>query len=297
MKTKVFKFGGASNKKEVLQDPIFVKMLQKEASNNTLFTVSALEGVTRLLRLIFDSKIERLNKEFKDLIIHLSVNEFDRIHKDLIDSMFSGVEKHKVNIKFEEVKDSLISDLNGYKKDDSEEQFYASLVKHGELASSSIFNSYLCSIGIESELLDARDFLTTDSNFKEAKILEVNPALKKIFPRKTGVRVIQGFIARDSQGHDTVLGFDGSDLSASYFAVELGALLTYWKNVDGFYQKDPSLFPSQKDVRRRMSISEYEELPTHPIRLDSVKHAVENGIVVHMRSFLHPKGVDARIYA
>ena len=113
---------------------------------------------------------------------------------------------------------------------------------------------------------------------------------------KTGTFVTQGFIAKDAQGRDTVLGFDGSDLSAASLAVELGALLSYWKNVDGFYKKDPLLFPNQKDVRHRMPISEYKKLPTHPIRLDAVLLAVANGIVVHMRSFLHPNGMEARIY-
>src|SRR3546814_5741131 len=58
--------------------------------------------------------------------------------------------------------------------------------------------------------------------------------------RSRGNVVVTGFVARDAQGRDTMLGRNDSDYSAAIFARSFdGGALTIWTDVDGVLPADP----------------------------------------------------------
>jgi len=300
MEIKVWKFGGSFLKGSIMLS--FREIIFKEAKNGNqiLFVVSAIEGITRLLRLIFEAKTEKLNEDFKDLVVRLSLDEFRRIHVELILNLFSSEKAKKAKTDFLTTFHDLGDYINFYEKGDNEEAFYASVLKFGELASSGIFSSYLDCLGVSKLLFDARGYVVTSDSFKNAEIKSIDPLLEELFLLKYECLVTQGFIGKNLKGEDTVLGFDGSDLSAAYLAGLLkdngrNVSLTYWKNVSGFYKKDPSIYLNEEVFRYKMKFDEYALLPSHPIRLDAVRHAIEKGITVRMANFLVSNGIHAKI--
>lgn len=272
----------------------FFQRLTKNGSQ-VLFVVSAVRGVTRLLRLMVETTIGRHSndKELKDLIISLALENFHKIHSDLITGLFVGEEANKVKIDFEKIFLDLKRCLDAYKAEDNEDKFYAQVLKFGELSSSMIFHNYLCSIGVSSTLFDARDYIITTGNHKDA-VIDHTISFRELF-FKENVSVTQGFIGRNSHGEDTVLGFDGSDLSATHFALTWGQSVTFWKDTK-LLKEDPFLNPGA-EVVTNMSNDEFQKLPTHPIRPDAVDSAIRNGLEVRMKCFLCPDDYEARIYA
>jgi len=303
MKIHILKLGGASCNKETFSLLRKIILREEKKDNFVLVVVSALEGVTRQLNSLFEVIVGLSSKdeELKKLLISLILKRFQEVHSKFISELFQGENFFKVIIDFEKIFLELKKTLNDFKKEGDEDRFYAELVKYGEICSSMLLSSFLSSFGHGSFLFDVRDYIFTDKNYRQARVLNTDISFINLFSSKSRVLVTQGFIGRNN-GQTTTLGFDGSDLSAAVLAVAASlskrgkVLLEYWKNVDGFYKKDPLLFPNQKNIRRRMSLSEYRKLPTHPIRLDSVEYAIKNGLVVNMRSFkIYSKGM-AKIY-
>ena len=281
----------------------------KKETDKNLFVVSAMKGITRLLRLIFIVKTEiKIDDDLKNLMISLSMNDFKKSHLELINGLFVSDLKDKAILDFEEiVKDleSLISMYDGNVKAD-EDKFYASILKFGELASSDILNNYLNSIKIENIYFDARDFVTTDDNFREAKILDINTDFDKFF-LESNILITQGFIAKNKDREDTVVGFDGSDYSASKFGNSLiknvssknvSVDITFWKDVDGVYTENPT---KNKDAKliKEMTRSEYienvKQNGTFVVRPDSISDLDEN-IAVSIRSFFNLENIGTSIY-
>lgn len=293
METKIWKFGGAFFTPENFSNFREIFKKEKTEGNRVLFIISAMAGVTRLLRSIFEIKTGLVEGS-----ISLELEKFQKIHVEFIVKLFAEdvIIANKVENKFKEIFYSLLECFHSDTKISSESILYASLLKYGELSSSMIFNSYLCSIGIDSKLFDARDYVLTDCNHKESKIIKVDSSFLILF-FEAQFLVTQGFIGKDSYGNDSVLGFDGSDLSAAFFAGEVKGnevSLTFWKDVKGFSNENPKSNP-KAEIFYRMLYSKYSKLATHPIRLDAVKYALEKGIDVNMQCFLFPNHIKASI--
>jgi aspartate kinase len=97
--------------------------------------------------------------------------------------------------------------------------------------------------GINTQWLDVRNFIKTNSNYRDA---EVNWELtqqniSKNVRRKT-LNITQGFLGSDYNNFTTTLGREGSDY-CSYFAYCLNAeSVTIWKDVPGVMNADPRYF-------------------------------------------------------
>jgi len=148
-------------------------------------------------------------------------------------------------------------------------------------------------------LLDVRKYLTTTSVYEGASLLKLDNSFLAPLSN-TEAAVVQGFIGLNKEGEDTNLGYDGSDLSAAYFlggVIDAGAIssLTYWKDVNKFYLEDPFNNPNAKSFYK-MPFSQYEKLPSFPIRLDAVRYAISKGVNVNMGYLSNPNGRKAVIY-
>lgn len=156
--------------------------------------------------------------------------------------------------------------------------------------------------GLTSESLDARELLQAVEQ-PEASVARrylqaecetaPDPSLQKTLARLTAdVVITQGFIASNAYGDTVLLGWGGSDTSASYFAVKIGAeRVELWKNVPGFFTTDPALVPSAR-LLRSLDYHEAEEMTragaevVHPRAIGPLRKA---GISLEIRSIVDPE--------
>lgn len=127
----------------------------------------------------------------------------------------------------------------------------ADIVAHGELLSSSLGAAFLeTNLDVKTEWKDARKVLTAvddaPKNVNEYFLNAVchsrpDTALAKEWSEQADVILSQGFIASNANGQTVLLGREGSDTSAAYFASILSAKsLQIWTDVDGIYSCDPN---------------------------------------------------------
>ena len=187
---KVYKFGGASvkdaNAVRNLKD-----ILEKENRNEIMLVISAMGKTT--------NAIEKTLAEFRKNNGHLEINALSEIieyHENIMTELFEGNTSHPVF----ETMTNLFLDLylclkeTGYDYDYQ----YDNTVSFGEMLSTTLISAYLNECGIKNELLDAREYIITDHNFRAA-----NPEwddcrlrIQKLNDNHDGTMYItQGFIA------------------------------------------------------------------------------------------------------
>lgn len=291
--TQVYKCGGKFFVPNIIQS-FFEELGSNIKSHRTVFIISAMAGITRLLRLIFIIKTEvKIDEELKILMISLCLNEFKRTHSELIFKLFSDSDRGGVMDTFESLFNNLESSINAYKQENNKDEFYASLLQFGELASSQILSRYMSNVGIENKWFDAREYVVTDDNYREAEILDIKESFKDFFTDDK-VLMSQGFIGRNKAGENTVVGFDGSDYSAGCFANSLTkdsdkVTITFWKDVDGVYEENPVKNPEAKlikEMSRKDYIYNTQKNNSFVVRPDSISNLNQN-IEVHIRSFIN----------
>jgi diaminopimelate decarboxylase/aspartate kinase len=132
----------------------------------------------------------------------------------------------------------------------------AAVLCTGELLASAIGVAYLRQQGMKALWIDAREVLRSDNRMQRSptqKYLsatcehDADSVLQHRLQDCGAIILTQGFIARDSAGDTILLGREGSDTSAAYFAAMLQARrLEIWKDVPGMFSADPRLVPSAR---------------------------------------------------
>lgn len=132
----------------------------------------------------------------------------------------------------------------------------AAALSMGELMASTIGAAYLERQGLRVHWMDARNILRCDHRMKRSPTqrylsatceYDADPELQRSLNDVADVVVTQGFIARDEAGDTILLGREGSDTSAAYFAAKLQARrLEIWKDVPGMFSADPKRLPSAR---------------------------------------------------
>lgn len=126
----------------------------------------------------------------------------------------------------------------------------------GELMATTLGAAYLNASGIACEWRDARQLLISEErsgcsvgqNYLAATCsYAADPDLCRSLSTSGKVVLTQGFIAGNARGETVLLGREGSDTSAAYFAARLQARrLEIWTDVPGMYTADPKLVPSAR---------------------------------------------------
>ena len=220
---KIFKFGGAS-----IQDAEGVKnitrILQSEGIENTLVVISAMGKNTNAFEDVIDAYYYKTDKLSEKLGI---VEDF---HKNLMKGLFD-----KNDTIYKEI-DILLGELSWFLARNTSQRFnyvYDQIICFGELLSTKIVSAYLTKIGIENNWFDVRNYIKTDSNYRDAKVdwdLTQDIISNKLDASK--LNITQGFIAANDTENTTTLGREGSDYTASIFAYCLDAEnVTIWKSV------------------------------------------------------------------
>jgi len=134
----------------------------------------------------------------------------------------------------------------------------------GELISAKVVTALLNEKGIKAQLVDTRNFIKTDANFGDAKVLEaiskenIVRAYTKL--KADVIPVFTGFIASNNDNETTTLGRNGSNYSAALLAnfLDAGELQNY-THVDGIFTANPDYVPDAKQIEQ-LSYSEANEL-------------------------------------
>jgi len=165
----------------------------------------------------------------------------------------------------------------------------------GERLSASLLATYLNSVAVPAQAVNAREVIVTDALFGNATPLaeqtreKAEGVLRPLLD--TGVTpIVTGFNGATMDGRPTTLGRGGSDFSASILAGALDAgELWIWTDVDGIMTADPRLVPDAK-VLEEVSYREAAELAyngakvLHPRTLAPL---VEKNIPVWSKNSFH----------
>jgi len=279
---KVFKFGGASVKDA---DGVknLIKVLTETGSDNKLIVISAMGKTTNALEVVVKDYLETTK-------IPDSLTEVKNYHRNIVNGLFSNKEV-PVYFKVE----TLFTELENFLQHNKSNQYdfvYDQIVSFGELLSTTIVSEYLNSQHITSHWLDARNFIKTDSTYRDAQVnwsKTQERIQENIDPEK--LNIIQGFIASDPNNFTTTLGREGSDYSAAIMAYCLNAEnVTIWKDVPGVLNADPRFF-EKAQLLNNISYEEAIELAfygasvIHPKTLQPLQ---QKEIPLFVRSFLNP---------
>jgi aspartate kinase len=174
---------------------------------------------------------------------------------------------------------------------------------YGERLSSSIVSLAFRHFGMESEHIDARQFIVTDQRHTQAA-----PSYAATYARlarvpalaRKAVVVMGGFIGSSEKGVTTTLGRGGSDFSAAIVGAGIGAdEIQIWTDVDGMLTADPTIMPGGHRVKT-ISFAEAAELAyfgakvLHPATLVP---AMEKNIPVMILNSRRPDVPGTRIVA
>ena len=280
---KIFKFGGAS-----VKDADGVKnvttVLEKVGYKNTLIVVSAMGKTTNSLEVIIKNYFDKSSE------LNASVQEVRKYHNQIVLDLFED-EDHEalftVNAHFDDLEYFLRSN-----KSPNYNFVYDQIVSYGEIISTTIVSYYLNERGLKNTWLDVRNFIKTDTNYRDADVNWEQTELlitKKI--EKDELYVTQGFLGSDSNNFTTTLGREGSDYTAAIFAYCLGAeSVTIWKDVPGVLNADPRYFDetallNQISYREAIELAFYGASVIHPKTLQPLQN---KEIPLYVKSFLNP---------
>ena len=177
------------------------------------------------------------------------------------------------------------------------------ILAQGELLSSRIVFSAFTKNGHNTNFIDPRELIKTDSNFGEANVnfketQKIFTSLMKKPEFNSGYIITGGFVASNPEGQTTVLGRGGSDYSASIIASSIAAEgLEIWTDVDGILTCDPRLVSHAKIIRE-LSYEEASELAyfgakvLHP---KTIYPAIQKQIAVWVKNTFNPDNAGTKI--
>ncbi|WP_089666894.1 aspartate kinase [Gramella sp. MAR_2010_147] len=279
---KIFKFGGASVKDaEGVKN--LIKVLNETGSENKLIVISAMGKTTNALELVVKDYLGTTK-------IPASLEEVKNYHRTIMEALFPNKDD-SVYFKVE----TLFSELENFLQHNKSNRYdfvYDQIVSFGELASTTIVSEYLNSQNLSTNWLDARNFIKTDSTYRDAKVnwsKTQELVQENIDPKK--LNIIQGFIASDPNNFTTTLGREGSDYSAAIMAYCLNAEnVTIWKDVPGVLNADPRFFENAQllnniSYEEAIELAFYGASVIHPKTLQPLQ---QKEIPLFVRSFINP---------
>lgn len=283
---QIFKFGGASIKDA---DGIrnVARIIENEKDTPLVVIISATQNTTNLLEKVLDSYYYR-KADLKSTFETIKAR-----HEGLMQDLFAD-KNHPI---FDEVANTFV-EIDWIIEEDPQDTYdylYDQMVSVGELVSSKIVNAYLQVHGLASQWVDARDYILTDNNFRNAEVnwQETEENIKRNIPKilDESIVVTQGFIGSTSENFTTTLGREGSDYTAAIFASCLNANhATIWKDVPGVLNADPKWF-SETELIPELSYLDAIELTYYGatvIHPKTIKPLQNKEIELHVRSFIEP---------
>jgi aspartate kinase len=280
---RVFKFGGASVKDAEGIKNVY-DVLQQVGFDDVLLVVSAMGKTTNALEVVIKNYFE------KSAELQSSVQDVKKYHNQILLDLFED-DKNAV---FAAV-NSLFSDLESFLKNNKSPNYnfvYDQIVSFGEIISTTIISHYFNFRGLKNQWLDVRNFIKTDTTYRDA-IVDWDQTQKLISKnvKKKVLNITQGFLGSDENNFTTTLGREGSDYTAAIFAYCLNAeSVTIWKDVPGVMNADPRYFENatllnQISYREAIELAFYGATVIHPKTLQPLQR---KEIPLFVKSFLNP---------
>jgi len=286
----IFKFGGASVK-DANGVKNVAKVLQKVGYDNILIVISAMGKMTNAFEKLTNAYFYKRDE------LPFLIDQVRAYHYDIATELFKD-KKHKVfseiEIEFTAMTEFMISN-----KSTDYNYVYDQIVPVAELISTKIVSMYLNDIHIVNSWIDVRNFIKTNSDYRDAKV-DWNLTEQNIKTNilKNKLYITQGFLAGEMQGNSSTLGREGSDYSAGIFAYCLDAeSLTIWKDVEGVLNADPRYFKETK-LLQQISYTEAIELAfygasvIHPKTLQPLQ---KKEIPLFVKSFISPQNKGTKV--
>ena len=292
----VNKFGGG-----IINGALPIKhlaeILKKDSNEFSINVFSAMAKTTNNLESLVKATITCDNVEKEKIF-----NNLQSFHTDIAQELFpkEHIIFHIISDIFKKINDTLSKD----KYFENPKLFYDQIIPYGEILASLIVSNYLNYVGVTNKVINATDFLKTDSNFGSANVdknitvenlkLEITPEIlnsyKNIFT--------QGFIGfcyfqngDNKIKYMTTLGREGSDYTAGLLGNILNVeKVVLWKDVPGVMEGNPKLVGNENV--KKIDFLSYDELENllktsatglvHPKTLNEVK---EKKISLQVRPF------------
>jgi aspartate kinase len=287
---EIFKFGGASVKDAASVKNVLT-VLQKTGFQDKVIVISAMGKMTNAFEIVI---AEYLNS--RD-IPGKSLSAIKEYHLDLAHQLF---ELNQTSV-FEKI-DAFFKEVTNFMKHNKSVQYdfvYDQIVCFGELISSTILSEYLKLQGVEHTWIDARQFIKTDSTYRDAKVNWEETQEKITKGLKPGkLYLTQGFIGSDANNFTTTLGREGSDYTAAIFAYCLNAeKVIIWKDVPGVMNADPRVFENsqllnQISYEEAIELAFYGASVIHPKTLQPLQR---KEIPLFVKSFLNPENAGTAV--
>lgn len=264
------------------------RVLSIQGFERCLIVVSAMGKTTNALERVVEFYFNK--SDYQQEIAKIK-EEHIQIAKGLFD------ENHHV---FSEIK-LFFDDIESFLRRNKSPNYnfvYDQVVTCGEMISSKILSVYLSDNEMGNQWLDARDFIKTDTNYREG-LVNWEQTEKNISQLdKTKTYVTQGFIGSDENNFTVSLGREGSDYSAAIFAYCLDAKdMTIWKDVPGVMTGDPRKFEnvellSNISYEEAIEMAYYGASVIHPKTLQPLK---QKSIPFFVKSFINPEKAGTKI--
>lgn len=285
---RVFKFGGASVKDAEAVRNMAGIVYQHGVQNKLLVVVSAMGKTTNHLEAIYNAfaqgqEIKPLVHDLKEYHLNITRDLFPDQEApiyDLLERLFARIEATVVRQNPAEAYD----------------EGYDQVVSFGEVISTHIVAHYLRTLDANAVWVDARQYIQTDSTWREGKIdwIWTESIISTEVARllENHVVITQGFIGGTLDGKTSTLGREGSDYTAAVFAHCLKAeSLTIWKDVPGVLSADPKKFPNASlydtlSYADAVEMTYYGATVIHP---KTIRPIANRDIPLHVRSFVNPE--------
>jgi aspartate kinase len=250
------------------------------SGGNQVIVLSAMSGTTNSLIEIAEAFSMGMKPKALEMTVYLKdkymKTTFELFHKQEWRS--KGVTL--INNVFSRIAHLIIADFR--------QEFYNEIVAQGEILSTNLFCLYLNETGREPLLLNALDYMKTDSE-GEPDFGAVSVLLFRLMEnlKENQIVVTQGFLCRDAEGRISNLGRGGSDYSAAILGNVLDAsVVEIWTDIDGIHNNDPRFVQNTVPVRE-LSFDEAAELAyfgakilhpatIHPCRVKNIPVVLKN---------------------
>jgi aspartate kinase len=291
---KIYKFGGASVKNAEAFKNLTQIVNTYGDKQQLLIVVSAMGKTTNALEQIFELA-------YKSHDFQIELNQSLEYHTAIVCELF--LEKHHhIHDRLHNLFSLLRQHLQNLNRTESYDQLYDQIVSYGELFASIILHEYLNAQGLNNTWIDSREYIRTDTNWREAKV-DWNCSEQLIKRDLTTILdqqliVTQGFLGGTNNGLTTTLGREGSDFSAAIFAYCLDATEMFiWKDVEGLLNADPKFFPEtirfdEISYQETVEMAYYGASVIHP---KTIKPLANKQIPLYVKSFINPGGPGTRI--
>ncbi len=281
---RIFKFGGASIKDAEAVRNIY-DVLQITGHSDVLLVVSAMGKTTNAIEVVINNYFE------KSAELKASIQEVKKYHNQILLDLFED-DQNPVFAALKKLFDEMELFLEN-NKSPNYNYVYDQLIGYGELLSTTILTYFFSHKNIDTNLLDVRQYIKTNSNFREAEVdwqlTQKNISAIKV---KATLNITQGFLGSDENNFSTSLGREGSDYTAAIFGYCLNAdSVTIWKDVPGVMNADPRFFENailleNISYREAIELAFYGATVIHPKTLQPLQR---KEIPLYVKSFLNPK--------